>query len=92
MATGCFLNPALRHQKKGRLCGARHGKTEAQKQYFVAHNAWRRRLKKNFDRIHDRFQRDPVYRDSQLKNWLDRGEVHRNGQIGTRRPLLLPIL
>ena len=29
-------------------------------------------LKKNFDGIHDRFQRDPVYRDSQLKiGWTE---------------------
>ena len=32
-----------------------------------------------FDGIHDRFQRDPVYRDSQLKIGLTEGEVHRNG-------------
>ena len=65
--------------KKGRRHGARHGKTDAQKEHFVAHNARKRCIKKNFDGIHDRFQRDPVYRDSQLKNWLDRGEVHRDG-------------
>ena len=59
--------------------GARHGKTEAQKEHFVAHNARKRCIKKNFDGIHDRFQRDPVHRDSQLKNWLGRAEVHRDG-------------
>ena len=53
--------------RKGRPRGARHGKTEAQKQHFLAHNARRRCIKKNFDGIHDRFQRDSVYRDSQLK-------------------------
>ena len=53
--------------KKGRPRGARHGKTEAQKEHFVAHNARRRCLKKKFDGIHDRFQRDPARRDSQLK-------------------------
>ena len=42
--------------KKGRLRGARHGKTEAQKEHFVAHNVQRRRIKKNFDGIRDRFQ------------------------------------
>ena len=53
--------------KKGRLRGARHGKTEAQKEHFVAHNARRRCMKKNFDGIHDRFQRDPVViRNSKL--------------------------
>ena len=52
--------------KKGRPHGARHGKTDAQKEHFLAQNARRRCIKKNFDGIHDRFQRDSVYRDSQL--------------------------
>ena len=65
--------------KKERPHGARHGKTDAQKKHFVAHNARRRCLKNKFEGIHDHFQRDPVYRDSQLKIWLDRGEVHRDG-------------
>ena len=43
--------------KKGRLHGARHGKTEAQKQHFLAHNARKRCIKKNFDGIHDRLTR-----------------------------------
>ena len=58
--------------KKGRPHGARHGKTDAQKEHFVAHNARKRLVKKNFDGIHNRFQRDPVYRDSQLKiGWTE---------------------
>ena len=58
--------------KKGRPRGARHGKTEAQKEHFVAHKARRRCLIKNFEGIHDRFQRDPVYRDSQVKiGWTE---------------------
>ena len=58
--------------KKVRPRGARHGKTEAQKEHFVAHNARKRCIKKNYDGIHDRFQRDPVYRDSQLKiGWTE---------------------
>ena len=58
--------------KKGRPRGARHGKTESQKKHFVAHNARRRCLKKKFDGIHDRFQRDPTYRDAQLKiGWTE---------------------
>ena len=52
--------------KKRRPHGARHGKTEAQKEYYVAHNARKRCLKRNYEGIHDRFLRDPVYRDSQL--------------------------
>ena len=58
--------------KKGRPHGARHGKTDAQKEHFVAHNARKRCVKKNFDGIHDRFQRDPAYRDSQLEiGWTE---------------------
>ena len=52
--------------------GARHGKTEAQKEHFVAHNARKRCMKKKIDGIHDRFQRDSVYRDSQFKiGWTE---------------------
>ena len=43
---------------KVRLHGARHGKTDAQKEHFVAHNARKRCIKKNYEGIHDRFQRD----------------------------------
>ena len=43
---------------KERPRGARHGKTEAQKEHFIAHKARRRCLKKNFKGIHDRFQKD----------------------------------
>ena len=58
--------------KKGRPRGVRHGKTEAQTKHFVAHNARQRCIKKNFARIHDRFQRDPVFRDSHLKiGWTE---------------------
>ena len=52
--------------------GARHGKTEEQKVYHIAWNAWKRCCKKvdsqggHFTGIHDRFLRDPVYRESQL--------------------------
>ena len=57
--------------KKGRYHGARHGKTEEQKEYHIAWNAWKRCCKKvdsqggHFTGIHDRFLRDPVYRESQ---------------------------
>ena len=53
--------------KKGRPRGARHGKTEAQKEHFIAHNARKRCIKKNFKGIHDRFQKDLRYRNAQLK-------------------------
>ena len=58
--------------KKGRPHGARHGKTKAQKKYYVAHNARKGCLKRNHEGIHDRFPRDPVFRDSQLKiGWTE---------------------
>ena len=58
--------------KKERPRGARHGKTDAQREHFVGHNARKRCIKKNFDGIHDRFLPDPVFRDSQLKiGWTE---------------------
>ena len=59
-------------KKKGPTYGARHGKTEVQKEYHLAWNAWKRCCKKvdskgeHFTGIHDRFLRDPVYRESQF--------------------------
>ena len=44
--------------KKERPRGARHGRTEAQKEHFRAHNARRRCLTKKFEGIHDRFLND----------------------------------
>ena len=77
--------------KKERLQGARHGKTEAQKEHFVAHNARMRCIKMNYDGIHDRFQRDPVFRDSQLKiGWTE--EKCSQLIFDTGRPLLPPVL
>ena len=58
--------------KKGRCHGARHGKTEEQKEYQKAKKAWKRCCKRvdsqgeHFKGIHDRFLRDQVYRESQL--------------------------
>ena len=58
--------------KEGVTHGARHGKTEEQKEYHIAWNAWKRCCKKvdsqgeHFTGVHDRFLRDPVYRESQL--------------------------
>ena len=53
--------------KKERPHGARHGKTEVQKEHFIAQNARRRCIKKSFQGIHDRFQKDIRFRDTQLK-------------------------
>ena len=50
--------------KKGRCHGAGHGKTEEQKEYHIAWNAWKKCCKKvdsqgeHFTCIHDRFLRD----------------------------------
>ena len=58
--------------KKGPTHGARHGKTEIQRNYHLAWNAWKTCCKKvdsqgeHFTCIHDRFLRDLVYRESQL--------------------------
>ena len=64
--------------KKGRPFGARHGKTEAQKEYLVAFNGWKRCRKRVdgqeelYEGIRDRFLRDSVYRDPQLKTgWTE---------------------
>ena len=43
-----------------------------QKEHFIAHNARRRCIRKKFEGIHDRFQRDLTYRDSQLEiGWTE---------------------
>ena len=68
---GCSLYPELRLNDKGRSHGARHGRTEKQR-VSISWNAWKRYCKKvdsqggHFIGIHDRFLRDPVYRESQL--------------------------
>ena len=59
--------------KNGRPNGNRHEKTEEPRQHFIAHNLGKRCIKKNFEGIHDRFQKDSIFRDSQLR--IDRTEV-----------------
>ena len=54
--------------KKERHRGARHGRTEAQKEHFIAHNARWRCLKKKFDAIYDRSQKT---QHIVIQNWLD---------------------
>ena len=64
--------------KKGRCHGARHGKTEEQKECHIAFKA-RKRCRERVDSqeeqykgIHVRFLRDQVYRESQLKiGWTE---------------------
>ena len=64
--------------KKGRCHGARHGKTEELKEYHIAFNAWKRCRKsvdspeEHYRGTHDRFLRDQVHRESQLKiDWTE---------------------
>ena len=78
--------------EKGRRRGARHGKTEAQKEHFTAHSARRRCLKKKFEGIHDRFQRDSTYRDSQLKiGWIEEKCIEMD-ELAQENQLLLSIV
>ena len=53
--------------KKVRPHGNRHGKTEEQWQHHIAQNLRKRCIKNNFEGIHDRFQKDLTFRDSQLR-------------------------
>ena len=48
--------------------GHRFGKTKEQRDHHVAHNLRKRCIKRNFEGIHDRFLKDPVFRESQLEN------------------------
>ena len=59
-------------KKKGRPHGHRYWKTKEQKDHYIAHNLRRRCIKMNFEGIHDRFQKDPTFRESQLE--IDRTE------------------
>ena len=72
--------------KKGRCHGARHGKTEEQKEHQKAFNA-RKRCRKRVDAqeehykgIHDRFLKDQVYRTCKRRPYISshsRGEFKR---------------
>ena len=67
MAIGFSLNPELCHQAGATLHGNLRVKTEAQKEHFIAHNLRKRCINKGFEGIHDRFQKDLRFDDSQLK-------------------------
>ena len=58
--------------KQVRPRGNRHGKTEEQIKHHIAHNLRKRCIKKGFGGIHDRFQNDSTFRESQLS--IDRTE------------------
>ena len=71
--------------KKGRPHGNRHGKTEEQREHFIAHNLRKRCIKKKFEGIHDRFQKDLRFRDSQLR--IDRTEEYASRWTRWRRKI-----
>ena len=48
--------------------GHRYGKLQEQRDYHVAHNLRKRCIKKRFTGIHDRFLKDPEFRESQLEH------------------------
>ena len=54
--------------KKGRLRGHRYGKTKEQRDHHIAHNLRKRCIERNLERIHDRFLKDPEFRESQLEH------------------------
>ena len=54
--------------KKGRPHGHRYGKTREQRDYHVAKNLRKRRIKRRFKGIHDSFLKDPEFRESQLEH------------------------
>ena len=58
--------------KKERPHGHRFGKTKEQKDHHIAHHLRKRCFKRKFEGIHDRFLKDPVFRESQLE--IDRTE------------------
>ena len=76
--------------KKGRCHGVRHGKTEEQKEYHLAWNAWERCCKRvdshgeHGTGIHDRFLRDQVYRESQLAiGWTELAKENHTYHLST---------
>ena len=54
--------------KKGRPHGHRFGKTKEQRDHHITHNLRKRCIKRGFEGIHDRFQKDPTFRESQLEH------------------------
>ena len=54
--------------KKGRPHGHRHGKTNERRDYHITHDLRKRCIKRNLKGIHDRFLKDPIFRESQLEH------------------------
>ena len=57
---------------KGRHHGQRYGKLPGTKEYYLANNLKKRCTKKDYNGIHDRFLRDPIFRGRMIEN--SRGE------------------
>ena len=57
--------------KKGRPHGHRYGKKPGDKEYYIAHQLKKKRKKKYFQGIHDRFVRDDKFR----KNMIEMGRT-----------------
>ena len=53
--------------KKERPHGHRYGKTKEQREYSIAHNLRKRCINRGFEGIHDRFQKDPTLRESEVE-------------------------
>ena len=70
--TGCSLNPALRHQEGATSrCSVRQNR-RTERAFRGPQRAEEMSQKRNYEGIHDRFLRDPVYRDSHLKiGWTE---------------------
>ena len=69
-AIQCALDLSIQNHviKKGQPHGHRHGKTPQKKEYHQAHLLKKRCIKKHFKGIHDRFLKDPEFRESQLEH------------------------
>ena len=71
--------------KKVRPHGNPRGKTEKQRKQLIAHNFTKRCVKKDFEGVHDRFQKD--YKISWLatQNWSNWRNMHPDGRGGAER-------
>ena len=80
-----FSQPRTMSLRRVRPHGNRHGKTEEHRKHFIAQILRKRCIKKKFQGIHDRLQKDLRCRDSQLR--IDRTEeicihMHPDGRGG----------
>ena len=64
----CFL---CKHNKEETTSGHRYGKTPEKKDFHLVHNLKKKRIKKHFKGIHDRFLKDPEFRTAMLEHDRD---------------------